>query len=228
MAAGVDKYYQIARCFRDEDLRGDRQPEFTQIDTEMSFATPEDIQTVTEGLIKKVMKEVLGVDVKTPFPRMEWQESMDKYGSDKPDTRFGMLIHDLSSIVKDSSFKVFSGTVAKGNFVRAICVPGGADKYSRKDISKKEEYIKRFGAKGLAWVKVTEDGYSGPIAKFIKENRKLAGLTQEEFALRSGLGLRFVRELEQGKETVRMDKVNQALAMFNKQAVPGPKEHKGE
>ena len=134
MAAGVDKYYQIARCFRDEDLRGDRQPEFTQIDTEMSFATPEDIQTVTEGLIKKVMKEVLGVDVKTPFPRMEWQESMDKYGSDKPDTRFGMLIHDLSSIVKDSSFKVFSGTVAKGNFVRAICVPGGADKYSRKSI----------------------------------------------------------------------------------------------
>ena len=169
MAAGVDKYYQLARCFRDEDLRGDRQPEFTQIDTEMSFATPEDIQTVTEGLIKRVMREVKGIDIKTPFPRMEWQEAMDKYGSDKPDTRFGMLIHDLSDIVKDSDFKVFSGTVANGGFVRAICVPGGADKYSRKDISKKEDYIKRYGAKGLAWVKVTADGYNGPVAKFLND-----------------------------------------------------------
>ena len=169
MAAGVDRYYQMARCFRDEDLRGDRQPEFTQVDTEMSFATAQDIQDMTEGLIKRVMKEALGVDVKTPFPRMEWQEAMDKYGSDKPDTRFGMLINDLSDIVKDSSFKVFSGTVADGNYVRAICVPNGADHYSRKDISKKEEYIKRYGAKGLAWVKVTADGYSGPIAKFIND-----------------------------------------------------------
>lgn len=106
MAAGVDKYYQIAKCFRDEDLRGDRQPEFTQVDTEMSFATPQDIQDMTEGLIKDVMKEVLGIDVKLPFPRMEWQDAMDKYGTDKPDTRFGMLIHDLNDIVKDSSFKV--------------------------------------------------------------------------------------------------------------------------
>lgn len=169
MAAGVDRYYQMARCFRDEDLRGDRQPEFTQIDTEMSFATAQDIQDMTEGLIKRVMKEALGVDVKTPFPRMEWQEAMDKYGSDKPDTRFGMLITDLSDIVKDSSFKVFSGTVANGNYVRAICVPNGADHYSRKDISKKEDYIKRYGAKGLAWVKVTADGYNGPIAKFIND-----------------------------------------------------------
>lgn len=169
MAAGVDRYYQMARCFRDEDLRGDRQPEFTQVDTEMSFASAQDIQDMTEGLIKRVMKEALGVDVKTPFPRMEWQEAMDRYGSDKPDTRFGMLITDLSDIVKDSSFKVFSGTVSDGKFVRAICVPGGADHYSRKDISKKEEYIKRYGAKGLAWVKVTADGYSGPIAKFIND-----------------------------------------------------------
>ncbi len=177
MAAGVDKYYQLARCFRDEDLRGDRQPEFTQIDTEMSFATPEDIQTVTEGLIKRVMKEIVGVDVKTPFPRMEWQEAMDKYGSDKPDTRFGMLIHDLSDIVKDSSFKVFANTVADGNYVRAIRVPGGADKYSRKDISKYEEYVKRFGAKGLAWVKVTADGYNGPVAKFL--NDQVAQINEE-------------------------------------------------
>lgn len=169
MAAGVDRYYQMARCFRDEDLRGDRQPEFTQVDTEMSFASAKDIQDMTEGLIKRVMKETLNVDVKTPFPRMKWQEAMDRYGSDKPDTRFGMLITDLSDVVKDSSFKVFSGTVADGKFVRAICVPGGADHYSRKDISKKEEYIKRYGAKGLAWVKVTANGYNGPIAKFIKD-----------------------------------------------------------
>ncbi|WP_367341732.1 aspartate--tRNA ligase [Limosilactobacillus sp.] len=169
MAAGVDKYYQLARCFRDEDLRGDRQPEFTQIDTEMSFATAEDIQTETEGLIKKIMKDVLGVEVKTPFQRMEWQESMDCYGTDKPDTRFKMLITDVSDIVKDSSFKVFANTVKDGNYVRAICVPGGADKYSRKKISEKEDYIKRFHAKGLAWVKVTSDGYSGPVAKFLKD-----------------------------------------------------------
>ena len=135
----------------------------------MSFATAEDIQDMTEGLIKRVMKEALNVDVKTPFPRMEWQEAMDRYGSDKPDTRFGMLITDLSDIVKDSSFKVFSGTVADGKFVRAICVPGGAEHYSRKDITKKEDYIKRYGAKGLAWVKVTADGYNGPIAKFIND-----------------------------------------------------------
>ena len=189
MAAGVDKYYQIAKCFRDEDLRGDRQPEFTQVDTEMSFATPQDIQDMTEGLIKDVMKEVLGIDVKLPFPRMEWQDAMDKYGTDKPDTRFGMLIHDLNDIVKDSSFKVFSGTVADGNYVRAIAVPGGADRYSRKDISKLEDYIKRYGAKGLAWVKVTDDGYNGPVAKFLQEK---ADAINEELGAKSGDLILFV------------------------------------
>lgn len=189
MAAGVDKYYQIAKCFRDEDLRGDRQPEFTQVDTEMSFATPQDIQDMTEGLIKDVMKEVLGIDVKLPFPRMEWQDAMDKYGTDKPDTRFGMLIHDLNDIVKDSSFKVFSGTVADGNYVRAIAVPGGADKYSRKDISKLEDYIKRYGAKGLAWVKVTDDGYNGPVAKFLQEK---ADAINKELGAKSGDLILFV------------------------------------
>lgn len=169
MAAGIDRYYQIAKCFRDEDLRGDRQPEFTQIDTEMSFATPEEIQEVTEGLIKRVMKEALDIDVPTPFPRMAWQEAMDRYGSDKPDTRFEMLITDLSDLVKDSNFKVFSQTVADGNYVRAIVVKGGADQYSRKAIAKKEDYIKRYGAKGLAWVKVTADGYQGPVAKFLND-----------------------------------------------------------
>ena len=189
MAAGVDKYYQIAKCFRDEDLRGDRQPEFTQVDTEMSFTTPQDIQDMTEGLIKDVMKEVLGIDVKLPFPRMEWQDAMDKYGTDKPDTRFGMLIHDLNDIVKDSSFKVFSGTVADGNYVRAIAVPGGADRYSRKDISKLEDYIKRYGAKGLAWVKVTDDGYNGPVAKFLQEK---ADAINEELGAKSGDLILFV------------------------------------
>ena len=191
MAAGVDRYYQMARCFRDEDLRGDRQPEFTQVDTEMSFATAEDIQDMTEGLIKRVMKEALNVDVKTPFPRMEWQEAMDRYGSDKPDTRFGMLITDLSDIVKDSSFKVFSGTVADGKFVRAICVPGGADHYSRKDITKKEDYIKRYGAKGLAWVKVTADGYNGPIAQFIND---LAAPINERLDAKEGDLILFVAD----------------------------------
>ena len=191
MAAGVDRYYQMARCFRDEYLRGDRQPEFTQVDTEMSFATAEDIQDMTEGLIKRVMKEALNVDVKTPFPRMEWQEAMDRYGSDKPDTRFGMLITDLSDIVKDSSFKVFSGTVADGKFVRAICVPGGADHYSRKDITKKEDYIKRYGAKGLAWVKVTADGYNGPIAKFIND---LAAPINERLDAKEGDLILFVAD----------------------------------
>ena len=191
MAAGVDRYYQMARCFRDEDLRGDRQPEFTQIDTEMSFATAEEIQEMTEGLIKQVMKEALGVDVPTPFPRLDWQEAMDRFGSDKPDTRFGMEIHDLSDLVKDSSFKVFSGTVAAGNYVRAIAVPGGADHYSRKDITKKEEYIKRYGAKGLAWVKVTADGYNGPIAKFLTD---LADPINERLGVKEGDLILFVAD----------------------------------
>ena len=191
MAAGVDRYYQMARCFRDEDLRGDRQPEFTQIDTEMSFATAEEIQEMTEGLIKQVMKEALGVDVPTPFPRLDWQEAMDRFGSDKPDTRFGMEIHDLSDLVKDSSFKVFSGTVASGNYVRAIAVPGGADHYSRKDITKKEEYIKRYGAKGLAWVKVTADGYNGPIAKFLTD---LADPINERLGAKEGDLILFVAD----------------------------------
>lgn len=170
MASGVDRYYQLARCFRDEDLRGDRQPEFTQIDMEMSFASAEEIQEITEGLIKTMMKEVKGIDIKTPFPRMKWQYAMDKYGTDKPDTRFEMLIEDLTDLFKNSSFNVFASQANQDrHFVRAICVPQGAAKYSRKALKKKEDYIKRYHAKGLAWVKVTADGYSGPIAERIKD-----------------------------------------------------------
>lgn len=170
MGAGFDRYYQIARCFRDEDLRGDRQPEFTQIDMETSFLDAEEIQDLTEGLIAKVMKDTLDIDVKLPFDRISWNESMARFGTDQPDVRFGMELKDLSDIMKDSEFKVFSGAVANGGQVKAIAVPGGADLYSRKAIDKYTEYIKRFGAKGLAWLKVTDDSFSGPIAKFFKND----------------------------------------------------------
>lgn len=169
MGAGYDRYYQIARCFRDEDLRGDRQPEFTQIDIETSFMSAEEIQEMTEGLLKRVMKETLDVDIKTPIQRITWNEAMDRFGSDKPDIRFGMELKDMSSAVQNAGFKVFDMTLENGGQVKAITVPGGADKYSRKQIEEKQEYIKRFGAKGLAWVKVTDDGLTGPIAKFFTE-----------------------------------------------------------
>ena len=170
MGAGFDRYYQIARCFRDEDLRGDRQPEFTQIDMEMSFMDAEEIQTMTEGLLKRVMKETLGVDIKTPIQRITWNEAMDRFGSDKPDIRFGMELKDVAEAVRPAGFKVFDSALENGGQVKAIAVPNGAEKYSRKQIEQKQEYIKRFGAKGLAWMKVTADGFSGPIAKFFKDD----------------------------------------------------------
>lgn len=170
MGAGFDRYYQIARCFRDEDLRGDRQPEFTQIDMEMSFMDAEEIQTMTEGLLKRVMKETLGVDIKTPIQRITWNEAMDRFGSDKPDIRFGMELKDVAEAVRPAGFKVFDSALENGGQVKAIAVPKGAEKYSRKQIEQKQEYIKRFGAKGLAWMKVTADGFSGPIAKFFKDD----------------------------------------------------------
>ncbi|TGY52361.1 aspartate--tRNA ligase [Ligilactobacillus murinus] len=169
MGAGVDRYYQIARCFRDEDLRGDRQPEFTQIDMEMSFMTAEEIQTMTEGLLKAVMKDALDVELETPIKRITWNEAMDRFGSDKPDMRFGMELTNMADAVAGAGFKVFDSTLENGGQVKAITVPGGADKYSRKHIDEKQEYIKRFGAKGLAWLKVTDEGLTGPIAKFFKE-----------------------------------------------------------
>lgn len=178
MGAGFDRYYQIARCFRDEDLRGDRQPEFTQIDLETSFLTAEEIQDITEGLIAKVMKDTLNVDVPLPFPRMDWDDSMARYGTDQPDVRFGMELKDLSAIMADSDFKVFSGAVENGGQVKAIAVPGGADLYSRKDLDKYGKYIERFGAKGLAWLKVTDDGFNGPIAKFFKDDESFAKIIE--------------------------------------------------
>ncbi|EKK20199.1 aspartate--tRNA ligase [Fructilactobacillus florum] len=169
MGAGFDRYYQIARCFRDEDLRGDRQPEFTQIDLEASFMNSDEIQTLTEKLIRFVVKRALDLDIKTPFTRISWQEAMDRFGTDQPDTRFGMELKDVSEVVANSDFKVFSQAVAQHGKVKAIAVPDGAQRYSRKEIDRYTEYVKRFGAKGLAWLKVTNDGLTGPIAKFFQD-----------------------------------------------------------
>ena len=184
MGAGFDKYYQLARCFRDEDLRGDRQPEFTQIDMETSFTDEQQVQDYTEGLLKKIMKDVMGIDLKTPIDRISWTDSMNNYGTDKPDIRFGMLIHDLSPIFKDSAFKVFSGAIANGGFVKGIAVKDGAQKYSRKQIEKKQDYIKRYHAKGLAWVKFEDGEFSGPISRFLTDENKAALIS--EFNLQGG------------------------------------------
>ena len=184
MGAGFDKYYQLARCFRDEDLRGDRQPEFTQIDMETSFTDEQQVQDYTEGLLKKIMKDVMGIDLKTPIDRISWTDSMNNYGTDKPDIRFGMLIHDLSPIFKDSAFMVFSGAIADGGFVKGIAVKDGAQKYSRKQIEKKQDYIKRYHAKGLAWVKFEDGEFSGPISRFLTNENKAALIS--EFNLQGG------------------------------------------
>lgn len=170
MVAGFERYYQIARCFRDEDLRADRQPEFTQIDIETSFMSQEDIMSMTERMMAKVMKDVKGVEITLPLPRMTYAEAMSRYGSDKPDTRFGLELVDVSEVVKDSSFKVFSGAVSSGGQVKAINVKGAAANYSRKDIDALGEFAAVYGAKGLAWLKVESDGLKGPIAKFFDEN----------------------------------------------------------
>lgn len=169
MVGGIERYYQIARCFRDEDLRADRQPEFTQIDIETSFLSQEDIMSLMEKMMAKVMTEVKGVEIPAAFPRMTYDEAMSRYGSDKPDTRFEMELVDLSEIVKDSGFKVFTSAVANGGQVKAINVKGGAEKYSRKDIDALTEFVGVYGAKGLAWLKVEADGLKGPIAKFFSE-----------------------------------------------------------
>ena len=169
MVGGVERYYQIARCFRDEDLRADRQPEFTQLDIETSFLSAEEIQTMIENMMVRIMKEVKGLDITVPFPRMSYAEAMGSYGSDKPDTRFEMKLVDLSEIFQDSSFKVFAGAVSKGGQVKAINVKNGAITYSRKDIDGLTEFAARYGAKGLAWLKAEEDGLKGPIVKFFTE-----------------------------------------------------------
>ena len=167
MGGGLDRYYQIVRCFRDEDLRGDRQPEFTQVDIETSFLSAEEIQEMMEGLLKKVMKDTLGVEVTIPFPRLSFAEAMSRYGNDKPDTRFALELIDVADIVKDSDLKVFSTVVENGGHVKALNLKGLADEYSRKDADSLAQFVAKYGAKGLAWLKVEEDGLKGPIAKFL-------------------------------------------------------------
>ncbi|RGD73523.1 aspartate--tRNA ligase [Anaerofustis stercorihominis] len=170
MVSGMDRYYQIVKCFRDEDLRQDRQPEFTQIDLEMSFVDVDDVIDVNERLVKKVFKEIIDYDIEAPIMRMEFSEAMDRFGSDKPDTRFGMELFDLSDLLKDCKFNVFAGPIKNGGSVRAINAKGLADFFSRRDIDALVDYVKTYGAKGLAWIAVNEDGsIKSQITKFLSE-----------------------------------------------------------
>ena len=183
MNAGFDRYYQIVKCFRDEDLRGDRQPEFTQVDLETAFLDETEIQELTEGLIAKVMKETKDITVSLPFPRISYDDAMNRYGSDKPDTRFEMELVDITAIAKRADFKVFTQASA----IKAIVVKNLADRYSRKDIDKLTEFAKQFGAKGLAWVKFSDQVFAGPIAKFLPDIAddltKALSLTENDLVL---------------------------------------------
>lgn len=172
MLSGMERYYQIVKCFRDEDLRADRQPEFTQIDIEKSFTDQEDIIDMNERLIQYVMKTVKGLDIPAPFPRITYEDAMACYGVDKPDTRFGLELQNLNEFSSTADFKVFKAAVEAGGSVKAIVVPGAAPDYSRKDIDKLEAFVKNYGAKGLAWMKVNEEGMQGPIAKFFDDSKK--------------------------------------------------------
>ena len=171
MVSGMDRYFQIVKCFRDEDLRADRQPEFTQIDCEMSFVDENDVMTMMENMIGRIFKEIHNIDIQLPLKRMTYKEAMDRFGSDKPDTRFAMELTDLSDLVKDCGFGVFSSAAnAANSSVRAINAIGGADAFSKKGMKKLEEHAKTYKAKGLAWIKVTEEGIDSPIAKFFTED----------------------------------------------------------
>lgn len=196
MNAGFDRYYQIVKCFRDEDLRGDRQPEFTQVDLETSFLSDQEIQDIVEGMIAKVMKDTKGLEVSLPFPRMAYDDAMNNYGSDKPDTRFDMLLQDLTEVVKEVDFKVFS----EASVVKAIVVKDKADKYSRKNIDKLTEIAKQYGAKGLAWLKYADNTISGPVAKFLTA---IEGRLTEALQLENNDLILFVADsLEVANETL--------------------------
>ena len=170
MVAGFDRYMQIARCFRDEDLRADRQPEFTQIDLEMSFVDMEDVLSIGEGYIARVFKDALGVDIPLPLPRLTYKEAMERYGSDKPDTRFGMEIFDLTDEVKSSEFSVFTSAISGGGSVRGVTAKNAVNVYTRKEVDKLTEFVKGIGAKGLAWIRLTDDGIASSFAKFMTED----------------------------------------------------------
>ncbi|WP_273850905.1 aspartate--tRNA ligase [Guptibacillus spartinae] len=192
MVSGFERYYQVVRCFRDEDLRADRQPEFTQVDIETSFLSKEDLIKMMEEMMSAVLKETKGIEINAPFQRMTHAEAMNRYGSDKPDTRFEMEFVDVSELVKDSDFKVFSGAVASGGAVKGINAKGAASEYSRKDIDALTEYVKTYKAKGLAWLKVEEEGLKGPISKFF--NEALTAQLKEAFDAEAGDLLLFVAD----------------------------------
>ncbi|MBR4860754.1 MAG: aspartate--tRNA ligase [Firmicutes bacterium] len=169
MVSGTDRYMQIVKCFRDEDLRADRQPEFTQIDLEMSFVDEEDVMAMNEGFLKKVFHDVMGVDIQLPLPRLTWHEAMERYGSDKPDVRFGFELHCLNHLAEKCQFKVFTDALAAGGDVRGICIDGGSDKFSRKDIDKLTASVKDYGAKGMVWMRVGEDEINSSVNKFFTQ-----------------------------------------------------------
>ncbi|MBF0237167.1 MAG: aspartate--tRNA ligase [SAR324 cluster bacterium] len=173
MCSGYDRYMQIARCFRDEDLRGNRQPEFTQIDLELSFTQPEEIYLLIEGLLKEIFRNVIDIDIPTPFPRITYRQAMDDYGSDAPDIRFDLKLQNVSDIVANCGVKVFADAISKGGQVKAIRIPGGAD-FSRKELDELTEFVKIYGAKGMAWVKFQETGWQSPIAKFFSSEEQKA------------------------------------------------------
>jgi aspartyl-tRNA synthetase len=191
MVAGFERYYQIVKCFRDEDLRADRQPEFTQIDLEMSFIDQDDIISLMEELLAKVVSEVKGIDIPKPFPRLTYHEAMDRYGSDKPDTRFGLELKDISDIARASDFKVFLQAVELGGQVRGLSAPNMAG-LSRKEVDDLTNEAKVFGAKGLAWIKVTEAGFESPIAKFFKDGQVKA--IAERLAAKPGDLMMFIAD----------------------------------
>lgn len=192
MVSGFDKYYQIAKCFRDEDLRADRQPEFTQVDIEMSFVEQEDVMALGEEMLKKVVSEVKGQTITEAFPRMTYQEAMERYGSDKPDTRFGMELMDVSKLGHVMDFKVFKGAVENGGQIKAIVVENAAEDYTRKDIDGLTEFVNIYGAKGLAWVKVVDSGLTGPIARFFEDDH--VSLLQELTSAKAGDLVLFVAD----------------------------------
>ena len=178
MVAGFERYYQIAKCFRDEDLRADRQPEFTQIDMEMSFATEEDIFEICEGMFKRIMKNVKNIDIKTPFPRIKYDDAMSMYGSDKPDTRYEMLLNNITNIFKDTEFMVFKNTIENNGIINCLVVKNNADKYSRKNIDELTDFVKKYGAKGLAWVKYIDNELTGSIVKVLNDS-ELSNLKEQ-------------------------------------------------
>ncbi len=173
MLSGYDRYFQIVKCFRDEDLRADRQPEFTQVDMELSFVNEEDIYEILENLMKTLFKDVLDLDIETPFPKLTYQEAMDRFGVDNPDTRFPLELNDISDDAKNSTFKVFSQAIEKGGVVKGLTVPEGA-KFSRKELDDLTEVAKLYGAGGLVWIKLTPDGWQSPVAKFLTDDEKAA------------------------------------------------------